>query len=227
MPVMTPHFGRSNTRAPFAPYGAPSISSGSLDDDSDLRSVLTSQSTSTKRLRGLEYVIKDDSGAMRALVHGDQWIFQPMDRAEPAPKPELLQEFDTAADVHWLRQRLELGMGDIAALFKVTRKTVYDWIGGQKATKADYIKAVRALVEQELDEHAQPYLRHFWEEVGEGDEALLNILKAGDPTRIGSDARRVLRALKRPLLDYVESLRSEAGTATAAHIHNHDEYRGL
>jgi DNA-binding transcriptional regulator YiaG len=216
--------GRTAAPSPFSHQRA-MTTPNTPRDDGFASWLLTNYSTSPGREPNFGYIIAGGNQGARALFHEDEWTLQEVGKPESAQV--VAQALDTADDIHWFRQALELGMGDIAALFGVTRKSVYDWLDGTQTGKAAYIKAVRSLIEQELDAQARPYLPHFWESGPEGSVPLLDILKSGDAARIGADAKQALRALKRPIIDYVESIRSEASAPSVAHTYNHDEYRSL
>lgn len=200
-------------------------------DESGSRPVLTRHSTSPSRMRNFELIIVDSGIAMRALSVEHEWVIERFEGEPKALGVERVAErapvLDTAGDIAWLRQNLEIGMGDIASLFGVTRKTVYDWTNGSKAINAGYIKAVRTLIEQGLDAESRPYLRQFWEFGSSGEEPLLDILKSCNASRLNTDAARALRALARPIADYVQKIHAGPDGSTAAHIHNYDEYRNL
>lgn len=136
---------------------------------------------------------------------------------------EQVQVSDTASDIAWMRHGLEIGMNEIASLFGVTRKAVYDWTNGAKATNASYIKAVRSLIEGELSADLRPYLRQFWDFDVDGGEPLVSILKSGDAKRL-IDAQRLLRALAERISHYAAKVKESSNTATISHVHNHDEY---
>jgi hypothetical protein len=136
---------------------------------------------------------------------------------------ERLPTIDTASDIAWMRHDLEIGMNEIASLFGVTRKAVYDWTNGAKATNGSYIKAVRSLIERELSADLRPYLRQFWDFDAAGGEPLVSILKSGDVNRL-DDAQHALRALAGRIADYGEKIKASSNEATVAHVYNYDEY---
>ncbi len=207
-------------------------------EESGSRPVLDLYSTSPSLARGYELLIVHEtaSAGPRSAAHNFEWViermggvtkFAPKGRsAEARASTERAAVVDTASDVAWLRHDLEIGMGEIASLFGVTRKAVYDWTNGAKATNAHYIKAVRSLIERELPAGSRPYLRQFWDFDPSGGDPLVSILKSGDAKRL-DDASRALRALARPIADYVEQIRANVGDAAGPHVHNHDEYRNL
>ena len=161
----------------------------------------------------------------RAIEH--QWVLQGHRIQIVGELPEPAPLIDTASDTQWFRDALGLSMAEIAAVFGVTRKAVYDWLDGARTNKAGYIKAVRGLIETELSPDLQPYLRQFWQHGAGAGVSLLEQLKSGEPAGLATDATAALRLLRQPISDYRERVRSEHASATVPHAHNYDEYRNL
>lgn len=185
--------------------------------------VLTRYSTSPLRACNYQLVFVDEDVALLtesgALALGAQALPWAEIRQERA------QTFDTVSDINWFRQTLELGMAEIASLFNVTRKAVYDWTNETKTVKAPYIKAVRSLIERELTADLRPYLQQFWESSPQGEKSLLDILKSGDAQSLQNEATHAIRALAKPISDYVSQIHADLNEPTVAHLHNYDEYR--
>lgn len=204
-------------------------------EESGSRSVLGLYSTSPASMRSYGLVIVHEEIASGALpaepecgwmierLGGVSWQAGAVVFGGGKALVERPPTIDTASDIAWMRHDLEIGMNEIASLFGVTRKAVYDWTNGAKATNASYIKAVRSLIERELPADLRPYLRQFWDFDAAGGEPLVSILKSGDVNRLG-DAQHALRALAGRIADYVEKIKASSNEATVPHVYNHDEY---
>lgn len=207
--------------------------------NSGSRPVLGVYSTSPSMARSYQLVIVEDTPPTalaidveprRVIGMSDElarfiWLAQSSaEKATLEQTSKIDDEIDTASDIAWLRANLEISMSEIASLFGVTRKAVYDWTNGAKATNASYITSVKSMIDQGLHADLRPYLRQFWGFDEAGGVALLNILKSGDARQLAT-ARCALRALSGPIASYVETIRSRSDETAAPHLHNHDEYR--
>ncbi|PKV44467.1 hypothetical protein CLU92_1807 [Janthinobacterium sp. 61] len=210
--------------------------------ESGSRPVLDFYSTSPSIARGYQLVIVEEttSAALATDVEHSGWvigIFDELSRfvctAQSSSKKTTFEQaskiddaINTVSDIAWLRTNLEISMSEIASLFGVTRKAVYDWTNGARATNASYIASVKTMIEQELRAELRPYLRQFWNFDEAGGEALVDILKSGDVRRLAT-ARGVLSTLSGPIGNYVAKIRSSLDETAVSHLHNHDEYRYL
>jgi len=177
-------------------------------------------------------VIVGSDVSLRGELFGRDWIIEAAPSvvegtadAAAAQVIEATPAFDTAQDAQWLRASLELSMAELASLFGVTRKSVYDWLAGTKTPKAAYIRGVRNLLESGLPVACLPYLRQFWEAAPKGGESLLEILKSGDPRRLPGEAREALGDLEGSLSDYVRQLAAKPAFDAPGSADTDDLYR--
>jgi DNA-binding transcriptional regulator YiaG len=184
--------------------------------------------TIARTIENLECVIIGQGVSLRGRLLGKSWVID-TDSATVIAESTAheIPAFDTAQDTQWLRTSLELSMAEIASLFGVTRKAVYDWLDGTKTSKAAYIRAVRSLIESQIPVETRPYLRQFWNSPSVEGLSLFEIIKSGDPTRLPEPARAALSALAGPMSNYIKQLASKTQVDVQGHTHNDDLYRSL
>ncbi len=140
-----------------------------------------------------------------------------------------LAVLDNLADLRWVREKLGLSMTDLATLFGVTRKTVYDWFDGTKPRQlaVDRIAAIRAVAESCPPEFLG-VLNQFWSTpVGEGP-SLIDILKSpGSSSTMLSSAKTALDALVPRIAQSAERNRAKPTRDAFGHAHNDDLFRSL
>lgn len=99
-------------------------------------------------------------------------------------------------DLRWLRGSLGVSMSEIAELFGVTRKAVYDWFNGsapKRVGRIAKIQWVRSALEGQLSAERLRLIRHVWEQPLEGGSCLweqLRLSAAG-----ASEAAAIARSL--------------------------------
>jgi DNA-binding transcriptional regulator YiaG len=184
--------------------------------------------TVAREIESMQCVIVGVGSALRGGLLSHDWRYETAltSHFADAESSDTLT-FDTSKDTQWLRTSLELSMAELAALFGVTRKAVYDWLDGAKTTKAAYIHAVRALIENHLPMESRPYLRQFWSYSPNGGESLIEIIKSGEPSRLPKEASAALADLKDPISSYTKQLAAKPHIDAIEHAHNADLYRSL
>jgi len=203
-----------------------SATSPNLSLELGLGPAINRHSTSpSQSLENLQYIIVGVEEILRGSPIGNEWVREKAPAKEKSPHEATA--FDTAQDTQWLRSTLELGMAELAALFGVTRRAVYDWLDGTKTPKAAYIRTVRNLIEEHLAAESRPYLRQFWESAPDGGVSLFEILKSGDPIRLQREALSALVALRRSMSTYASQLAAKPTTNAIANTHTDDIYRSL
>ncbi len=190
---------------------------------------------STTPSRGLEdfQVIILDEHDSELMLSGSpfsrnwSWARPPEQRAMTTQSAEIVKPSNVIDDIQWLRSALNLSMSEVAALFKVTRKAVYDWLDGSKPRTglAERIATMRALFERNLPSESRSVVRQFFDTPIDGETTLLSILRDVDTTNLTAKGVNGLNAIAHQVEKFAAELNSKPAPHGIGHAHNDDLYR--
>jgi DNA-binding transcriptional regulator YiaG len=137
--------------------------------------------------------------------------------------------FDSIDDVQWLRNSLALSMAEIANLFKVTRKAVYDWVDGSKPRLGvpERIHAIRLLLENGFPKDCLPYVRQFWSTSNDDSPSLLSILRDHETKDLTVSAEPSIRKLAAQVQSFVAQLKAKPIRQGIERSHADDIFRSI
>jgi DNA-binding transcriptional regulator YiaG len=147
----------------------------------------------------------------------------------PVAMPVDARQSNIVDDVNWLRENLKISITEVAALFKVTRKAVYDWLEGAKprADMADRVRILRNVLDRELREESRNFLKRVWDQPINGDASLLSIMRESEINALPASVKDGLNVLAPKL----EAFGARPTLTAASHgngkAHQDDIYRSI
>ena len=137
---------------------------------------------------------------------------------------------DGLGDAKWLKDNFSLSMSEIANLFGVTRKAVYDWFDGSKPRQqmSDRIAGVREILEKNVKSDHRKYVRLFWSTRIDGDASLLDLLKLPESTpEIIANSTHLMEKINARIGDYVERNDSKRSRNAIGRTNTDDMFRSI
>lgn len=136
------------------------------------------------------------------------WTRKASESSAPA-----IAALDGAADARWIKDSLHLSMSDVAALFGVTRKAVYDWFDGTSKPRAHFserMAAIRSTLQGACTSEQLGLLRQLWSAPLAGEESLAGILKSVDAsTASKAKIKAALEELEPRMAELTQRLQSQ------------------
>lgn len=204
---------------------APKLGRGALESHPALEVFSTSPSRVFEHVQVIILDEHDNEFMVAGSTFSRQWNLA----KTPTQFLALPKTPNTIDDVQWLRTSLNLSMAEVATLFKVTRKAVYDWLDGSKPRTglAERIGAMRALFERNLPEESRQVVRQFFDTPIEEKGTLLSILRDIDIKSLAGEGEATLKTLAPRIAQFSADINSKPTPHGNGYAHNDDIYRSL
>lgn len=151
-------------------------------------------------------------------------------RAAAFSSPHAVVIGDVLDDVKWLKENFSLSMSEMAGLFNVTRKAVYDWFDGSRPRQqmSEKIACVREILEKGIQKEHRRFVRQFWNTRGENGAALIDVLKAQEFTsELAAKGALAIDNMAPKIAQYIERNQSTRQRHAIGHGNTDDSFRSI
>jgi len=137
---------------------------------------------------------------------------------------------DVLDDAKWLKENFSLSMSEMANLFGVTRKAVYDWFDGSRPRPqmSERIASVREILEKDIQKEHRRYVRQFWNTRVDNGSALIDILKSQEiSSEVAVKGAIAIANMATRIAQYVERNQSTQHRHAIGHGNTDDIFRSI
>lgn len=153
-----------------------------------------------------------------------------IEQAAPIAHSESFIAKYSLADIQWIRDELSLSMSELAQLFGVTRKSVYDWFDGSNPRNhiAEKISAVKSFLVENVPGPYRKLIRQFWSKSNGDSDSLLKILQNEHPSNAQiKNGKQAYAILEPSIIAFIKNNRTNNGKYGAGKVSSDDIFRTL